>query len=75
LDWGLCLAGYGTGAVMAVLRRRKRLCFANFFKGQTECQKSRIFLPMIFPEAAYGSKDNLLFNFLNGLDYKEGPRK
>jgi hypothetical protein len=40
LDWGLCLAGYGTGAVMAVPCGDERdYAFANFFKGQAECRK------------------------------------
>jgi leucyl-tRNA synthetase len=26
LDWGLCFAGYGTGAVMAVVETKEMLC-------------------------------------------------
>jgi leucyl-tRNA synthetase len=31
---------------------------------------------LLFPEAAYGSKDNVVIaNFLNGLNYKEATKK
>ena len=44
------LAGYGTGAVMAVPCGDERdYAFANFFKGtQTECQQLKIFSIKIF---------------------------
>ena len=73
------LAGYGTGAVMAVPCGDERdYAFANFFKGTTECQQLKIFSIKIFPEAALRRKGGFeLVNsdFLNGLDYKSGTKK
>jgi leucyl-tRNA synthetase len=44
LDWGLCLGGYGTGAVMAVPCGDERdYAFANFFKGQSGMPEIKIF--------------------------------
>ncbi|TDO98540.1 leucine--tRNA ligase [Flavobacterium sp. 245] len=69
------LAGYGTGAVMAVPCGDERdYAFANFFKGQNGMQEIKnIFANVDISEAAYGSKDNVEIansDFLNGLNYK-----
>ncbi|MCV2486647.1 leucine--tRNA ligase [Flavobacterium sp. SH_e] len=74
------LAGYGTGAVMAVPCGDERdYAFANFFKGQNGMQEIKnIFANVDISEAAHGSKDNVEIansDFLNGLDYKEGTKK
>lgn len=74
------LAGYGTGAVMAVPCGDERdYAFANFFKGQNGMQEIKnIFANVDISEAAYGSKDNVEIansDFLNGLNYKEGTQK
>lgn len=74
------LAGYGTGAVMAVPCGDERdYAFANFFKGQNGMQEIKnIFANADISEAAYGSKDNVEIansDFLNGLDYKKGTQK
>ncbi|TRX01237.1 leucine--tRNA ligase [Flavobacterium gawalongense] len=74
------LAGYGTGAVMAVPCGDERdYAFANFFKGQQGMQEIKnIFANVDISEAAYGSKDNLIIansDFLNGLNYKEATKK
>ncbi|MBB4801249.1 leucyl-tRNA synthetase [Flavobacterium nitrogenifigens] len=74
------LAGYGTGAVMAVPCGDERdYAFANFFKGQTGMREIKnIFANVDISEAAYGSKDNVEIansDFLNGLDYKKGTQK
>lgn len=69
------LAGYGTGAVMAVPCGDERdYAFANFFKGQNGMPEIKnIFANVDISEAAYGSKDNVEIansDFLNGLNYK-----
>ncbi|MFH6997541.1 leucine--tRNA ligase [Flavobacterium sp. FlaQc-57] len=69
------LAGYGTGAVMAVPCGDERdYAFANFFKGAQGMQEIKnIFANVDISEAAYGSKDNVEIansDFLNGLNYK-----
>jgi len=74
------LAGYGTGAVMAVPCGDERdYAFANFFKGQKGMQEIKnIFANVDISEAAYGSKDNVEIagsDFLNGLNYKEATAK
>jgi leucyl-tRNA synthetase len=74
------LAGYGTGAVMAVPCGDERdFAFANFFKGQNGMQEIKnIFANVDISEAAYGSKDNVEIagsEFLNGLNYKEATAK
>lgn len=74
------LAGYGTGAVMAVPCGDERdYAFANFFKGQEGMPKIKnIFDNIDISEAAYGSKDNVIIAnsyFLNGLNYKEATHK
>jgi leucyl-tRNA synthetase len=77
------LAGYGTGAVMAVPCGDDRdYAFANFFKGHHEASGGMPEIKNIFnqdiSEAAYGEKSGFeLVNsdFLNGLGYKEGTKK
>lgn len=73
------LAGYGTGAVMAVPCGDERdYAFANFFKGQNGMPEIKnIFANVDISEAAYGSKDNVEIansDFLNGLNYKEATQ-
>ncbi len=69
------LAGYGTGAVMAVPCGDERdYAFAKHF----DLPIKNIFEDVDISEQAYGSKDGVkLANsmFLNGLDYKEGTKK
>lgn len=69
------LAGYGTGAVMAVPCGDERdYAFAKHFNIPIK----NIFEEVDISEAAYGSKENVkLANsmFLNGLDYKSGTKK
>ncbi|CAC9973384.1 leucine--tRNA ligase [Flavobacterium panici] len=74
------LAGYGTGAVMAVPCGDERdYAFANFFKGQNGMQEIKnIFANVDISEGAYGSKDNVEIaasDFLNGLNYKDATAK
>ncbi|MEG1227916.1 MAG: class I tRNA ligase family protein, partial [Flavobacterium sp.] len=74
------LAGYGTGAVMAVPCGDERdYAFANFFKGTEGMPEIKnIFANVDISEAAYGSKDNVEIansDFLNGLNYKEATQK
>src|SRR6187402_1594183 len=74
------LAGYGTGAVMAVPCGDERdYAFANFFKGQKGMQEIKnIFANVDISKEAYGSKDNVEIansDFLNGLNYKEATKK
>ena len=74
------LAGYGTGAVMAVPCGDERdYAFANFFKGQNGMpQIKNIFDNVDISTEAYGSKDNVIIansDFLNGLNYKEATKK
>ena len=77
------LAGYGTGAVMAVPCGDERdYAFANFFKGNPETSGGMPEIKNIFnqdiSQEAFGSKDGFeLVNsdFLNGLGYKAGTKK
>jgi len=74
------LAGYGTGAVMAVPCGDERdYAFANFFKGQSGMMDIKnIFANVDISKEAYGSKDNVIIansDFLNGLTYKEAAKK
>ena len=74
------LAGYGTGAVMAVPCGDERdYAFANFFKGQIGMEEIKnIFANVDISKEAYGSKDNVVIansDFLNGLNYKEATKK
>jgi leucyl-tRNA synthetase len=77
------LAGYGTGAVMAVPCGDERdYAFANFFKSHPEAsggmpEIKNIFANVDISEVAYGSKDNVEIansDFLNGLNYKEATQ-
>jgi leucyl-tRNA synthetase len=73
------LAGYGTGAVMAVPCGDERdYAFANFFKSQNGMPEIKnIFANVDISETAYGSKDNVEIansDFLNGLNYKEATQ-
>lgn len=69
------LAGYGTGAVMAVPAGDERdYAFAKHFNIPIES----IFEGVDISEEAYASKDNVKLknsDFLNGLDYKSATRK
>jgi len=73
------LAGYGTGAVMAVPCGDERdYAFANFFKGTNGMPAIKNIFNQDISEAAYGKKSGFeLVNsdFLNGLDYKSGTKK
>jgi leucyl-tRNA synthetase len=74
------LAGYGTGAVMAVPCGDERdYAFANFFKGQNGMPEIKnIFENIDISIEAYGSKDHVIIansEFLNGLDYKSATKK
>ncbi|NUY80590.1 leucine--tRNA ligase [Flavobacterium sp. MAH-1] len=69
------LAGYGTGAVMAVPAGDQRdYDFATHFKIPIE----NIFEGIDISKEAYASKDNVKLknsDFLNGLDYKSATKK
>lgn len=69
------LAGYGTGAVMAVPCGDERdYAFARHF----DIAIKNIFDNVDISEEAYGSKDNVVIansDFLNGLNYKEATKK
>jgi leucyl-tRNA synthetase len=73
------LAGYGTGAVMAVPCGDERdYAFANFFKGTHGMPAIKNIFNQDISEAAFGEKNGFeLVNsdFLNGLDYKSGTKK
>jgi leucyl-tRNA synthetase len=73
------LAGYGTGAVMAVPCGDERdYAFANFFKGQNGMPEIKNIFNQDISEVAFASKEGFeLVNsdFLNGLDYKKGTAK
>jgi leucyl-tRNA synthetase len=74
------LAGYGTGAVMAVPCGDERdYAFANFFKAQKGMPAIKnVFENVDISKEAYGSKDNVIIgnsDFLNGLNYKEATKK
>ncbi len=73
------LAGYGTGAVMAVPCGDERdYAFTNFFKGKEGMPEIKNIFNQDISEAAYAEKSGFeLVNsdFLNGLDYKEGTKK
>ncbi|RTY91323.1 leucine--tRNA ligase [Flavobacterium sp. GT3R68] len=74
------LAGYGTGAVMAVPCGDERdYAFANFFNGQNGMPAIKnIFANVDISKEAFGSKDNVILansDFLNGLNYKEATKK
>lgn len=69
------LAGYGTGAVMAVPCGDERdYAFAKHFN----IPIPNIFKDVDISEQAFSSKDNVVIdnsNFLNGLSYKEATKK
>ena len=73
------LAGYGTGAVMAVPCGDERdYAFANFFKGQNGMQPIKNIFDKDISEAAFGAKEGFQLidsDFLNGLGYKDGTKK
>ena len=74
------LAGYGTGAVMAVPCGDERdYAFANFFKGTNGMPEIKnIFDNVDISNEAYGSKENVVIansDFLNGLNYKQATKK
>ena len=73
------LAGYGTGAVMAVPCGDERdYAFANFFKGTLGMPEIKNIFNQDISEAAYGEKGGFELvdsDFLNGLDYKSGTKK
>lgn len=73
------LAGYGTGAVMAVPCGDERdYAFANYFKGQKGMPAIKNIFNQDISEAAYCEKGGFeLVNsdFLNGLGYKDGTQK
>ncbi|MEK8179299.1 leucine--tRNA ligase [Flavobacterium buctense] len=73
------LAGYGTGAVMAVPCGDERdYAFAHFFKGQKGMPEIKNIFNQDISEAAYGEKSGFELtnsDFLNGLGYKEGTKK
>jgi leucyl-tRNA synthetase len=73
------LAGYGTGAVMAVpVGDERDYAFANF-KAQSGMQEiKKYFANVDISKEAYGSKDNVIIansDFLDGLTYKEAAKK
>jgi leucyl-tRNA synthetase len=73
------LAGYGTGAVMAVPCGDERdYAFANFFKGQSGMPEIKNIFDKDISEAAFGAKEGFQLvdsDFLNGLNYKTGTQK
>ncbi len=73
------LAGYGTGAVMAVPAGDERdYVFAHFFKGKEGMQEIINVFDKDISEVAFTEKSGFkLINsdFLNGMDYKEATQK
>jgi leucyl-tRNA synthetase len=73
------LAGYGTGAVMAVPCGDERdYAFANFFKGTNGMPEIKNIFDKDISEEAFGAKEGFKLvnsDFLNGLGYKEGTKK
>ncbi len=73
------LAGYGTGAVMAVPCGDERdYAFANFFKGTHGMPEIKNIFNQDISETAFGEKGGYELvhsDFLNGLDYKNGTKK
>jgi leucyl-tRNA synthetase len=73
------LAGYGTGAVMAVPCGDERdYAFANFFKGTNGMPKIKNIFDQDISEKAYGAKEGFKLidsDFLNGMTYKEASTK
>jgi leucyl-tRNA synthetase len=73
------LAGYGTGAVMAVPCGDERdYAFANFFKGTLGMPEIKNIFDQDITQEAYGAKVGFKLvdsDFLNGLGYEEATRK
>lgn len=73
------LAGYGTGAVMAVPCGDERdYAFANFFKGTNGMPEIKNIFDQEISKEAFGAKEGFKLvnsDFLNGLDYKSGTKK
>lgn len=73
------LAGYGTGAVMAVPCGDERdYAFANYFKGTLGMPEIKNIFNQDISEAAFAEKSGfelVASDFLNGLDYKAGTQK
>jgi leucyl-tRNA synthetase len=73
------LAGYGTGAVMAVPCGDERdYAFANFFKGTHGMPEIKNIFNQDISTEAYASKEGFQLensDFLNGLGYKEATKK
>lgn len=73
------LAGYGTGAVMAVPCGDERdYAFANFFKGQNGMREIKNIFNQDISQEAFAAKEGFQLvnsDFLNGLGYKEGTKK
>jgi len=73
------LAGYGTGAVMAVPCGDERdYAFANFFKGENGMPEIKNIVDKDISEAAFGGKEGFQLvnsDFLNGMGYKDGTQK
>ncbi|HCQ11729.1 leucine--tRNA ligase [Flavobacterium sp.] len=70
------LAGYGTGAVMAVPCGDERdYAFANFFKGQNGMPEIKNIFDQDISQEAFGSKEGFKLvnsDFLDGMGYKDG---
>ncbi|GLB48455.1 leucine--tRNA ligase [Neptunitalea lumnitzerae] len=73
------LAGYGTGAVMAVPCGDERdYAFANHFKGTNGMPEIKNIFNQDISEEAFAAKEGfelVASDFLNGLGYKEGVKK
>jgi len=73
------LAGYGTGAVMAVPCGDERdYAFANHFKGQQGMPAIKNIFNQDISKEAFTTKDGFKLvnsDILNGLDYKQGTEK
>ena len=73
------LAGYGTGAVMAVPCGDERdYAFSNFFKGQNGMPEIKNIFNKDISEVAFAEKmgfELVNSDFLNGLGYKDGTKK
>lgn len=72
------LAGYGTGAVMAVPAGDERdYAFANFFKGQNGMPEIKNIFNQDISQEAFGAKEGFLLensDFLNGMGYKQATK-
>ena len=73
------LAGYGTGAVMAVPCGDERdYAFANFFKGSNGMPEIKNIFNQDISKEAFANKygfELVNSDFLDGLNYKEGTKK